>query len=403
MRHVSIGPLIVILMLISIASFTLHTVQKTPPLSPSSPPTSVSILYPNVEPLFLSRAFRSRFPWQLVPETRIAIVPHHLVAAREMASLFSSFPKSRTLILIGPDHFGQGKTAFTAPQNNLCTRLEGKTSCEAGLLDQPLLKDLQKHVPSLTRTDAPFQKEHSIYTVLPFLRETHPDTTIVPIIIRMDANQEELTSLTKALKEILTRDPSVRLITSIDMSHYQTQEVADFHDSLTREAIQRRNTSLIPSLEIDSPGSLFVALQLAKDLGLTSTIHRHTNSLVLAKALRERESTSHIIASFAPSQSTAITPALETEFWHQLPKIQTEEDRLYRGFTREVLFNDPTIPYFFGIVRTGSVISVSPFPFDKQRQLLTRQDRTQQIHRDLPRLKTWLTKKLHTNTYQLIY
>jgi hypothetical protein len=57
----------------------------------------------------------------------------------------------------------------------------------------------------------------------------------------------------------------------------------------------------VDRVELDSPGALGIALKVARMLELGDvTIHAHTNSLRLLRAVIAQDSTSHFVASFAP-------------------------------------------------------------------------------------------------------
>ncbi len=334
---------------------------------------------------------------------RIAIVPHHLIAARPMASLFSTLPKVKYIIILSPDHFSQGETSFTVPGHDLCTASTKQPNCAGGKIADELIQSIVEHVTSTRREDTAFTREHGVYTLIPFLRRTQPEARIIPVILKHGATKEELESLSTKLFQLMLTYPNMLLLSSIDMSHYQTQEVADFHDRLTQSIIDHLDLGRVKTAEIDSPETLSVTITLAQRLGLQAQMLSHTNSLILTNALLDRVSTSHLIERFGTSSVPLSTERMETEFWHQLPKIATEEDRLYQGFDKEQVFNEPTLPYFFGVVRQGPIIHVYPFPFDKTRQLLTREARITQINKDKSALKSWLTDRLKTKAFELIY
>ena len=85
-----------------------------------------------------------------------------------------------------------------------------------------------------------------------------------------------------------------------------------------------------------------------------------------------------------------------------LPKIKTEEDRLYRGYDQERVFKSLPFSAFFGIVHGDKGIRVYPFPFDGNRQLMTRQARTEWIRKNKPVLEAWLKKELGTSTVEMV-
>lgn len=395
--------LLAIIFLVGSTAILIFRRTTKPPLSISASPSTTHVAYPSPNPFLINQAFATKPTFAIPTSTRVAIVPHHLLAARQMAALFTTLPQARTMIILSPDHFKQGKTSFTAPAHRLCELSGKEVDCAAGNLDEAKLSALANNISTLSRADAPFMNEHGIYTLLPFLRRTQPSVKIVPILVRHDTSKDDLEILSNQLVDLMNRDPSVLLLTSIDISHYQIQEVADFHDVFTRNAIERLDAEQALNTETDSPESLFVALSVAGHFNLEAEIQSHTNSMVLTRALLDKVSTSHFVATFGMRSSASSTERIETAFWHQLPKIETDEDRLYQGYDREKIFNDPSVPYFFGIVRKGEEISVYPFPYDKDRELLTRSERTKKIKEDENPLNHWLEKQLGTKNFNLIY
>jgi len=342
----------------------------------------------------LDGAWRTKEMWSIPPSTRVSIVPHHLVAARPLASLFAGLPRAKTVIVVSPDHFAQGKTMFTTTDASFCLN-EGCTEVSANtLVDR--LEDVRK-------VDAPFLKEHGVFTLLPFLRLAQPQAKIVPVIVRIDAKQDSLEQLAQVIAAEMEKDASLQLVASIDMSHYQTQEVADFHDEMTADRLTSLCIDCVNDLEIDSPGSAYVAMRVAQLLKLTDArVQSHTNSLRILKAMVERVSTSHLVMTFSASNQPVMLSQVKTEFWHTLPKIKTEEDRLYRGYDKERVLTSVPFPAFFGIVRGEKVIRVYPFPFDGNRQLMTRKVRTEWIQKNRQVLETWLEKEFGTSTFEMV-
>ncbi|MDD5438276.1 MAG: AmmeMemoRadiSam system protein B [Patescibacteria group bacterium] len=211
----------------------------------------------------LDAAFAAKENWTAKPGTRVILIPHHLVAAREIASLLSSTSKPSVVYLVVPDHFGVCKTSI----------------CQG-----------------------PTEKEHAITGLVPFFEKAWgKDVQIVPYMVRPDATAEQTSALTVSIVSALKDDKRAMLVASIDASHYLPAEVADFHDELTQDVISSLADMEVGRAEIDAPGVLRVALKTARDLGLGDvTIHAHTNSLRLLQAKLSQESTSHFLASFAP-------------------------------------------------------------------------------------------------------
>lgn len=397
------GFFLMALLPIAAVLFLILSQKRSVSEPPLPAPSQAVVRYPEPNLSLINQAFATKPVFAVAPSTRMAIVPHHLLAARQMAAMFEALPQTKTVIILSPDHFSQGKTSFTSPVNDLCEASKKGIDCTAGSLNQRELASLAQQIQILNRSDDPFTTEHGVYTLLPFLRQTQTRAQIIPIIIRPGTPRAELEALGDHLTNLLQEDPNLLLLSSIDFSHYQIQEVADFHDIFTQNAIERLDTDQALKSEIDSLESLFVTLSIAKRLSLEAQIQSHTNSLVLTRAILDRSSTSHLTVSFGRRSSTSSIESTKTEFWHQLPKIETEEDRLYKGFDRQTVFSDPTIPYFFGIVRKEGRIEVFPFPFDEGRQLLTRAERRKRVDRDQKTLIPWLKKYLMTDNINLIY
>jgi AmmeMemoRadiSam system protein B len=270
-------------------------------------------------------ALATKRHYEIPAGTRLAIVPHHLVAMREIVSLLSSWPepKPKRIFLIAPDHFSQGKSSFTSLKQDYLY-LDNQVPNDATSVES-----LSRQVPALSLEPRILEREHSIAALIPLIDQTMRGTKIIPITIRIDATEQELISLGDALQQELV-DDEVAVIASIDMSHYLPEEFADLHDARTIDTIQMLDTGQSKSLEIDSPGSMFVILDLARRLGLGDVrIQAHTNSLRILQALTEDIGTSHVLATFSKGQALTGRKTQTTLFAPQ--GIPSLEDRLYYG------------------------------------------------------------------------
>jgi poly-gamma-glutamate synthesis protein (capsule biosynthesis protein) len=250
---------------------------------------------PNVSSELLEQSFGAIRSWQAKNRTRILLLPHHLVAAREIASLISSTPAPSVVYLISPDHFASGKSVFTTTDFGYTT--------VAGTVNGSSIKakQLLDDVPGMRLDSRPFEKEHGISNIVPYIASAWPRVPVVPIIVRLDASESDRDALAKALTERLSEDRDALIVSSIDFSHYLPAEVADFHDVLALDVIRSLSNREADRVEVDSPGALAVTLKVARDFRLGDvTIHDNTNSLRLMKATIAQESTSHVLASFAP-------------------------------------------------------------------------------------------------------
>ncbi|MCC7356926.1 AmmeMemoRadiSam system protein B [Candidatus Uhrbacteria bacterium] len=245
--------------------------------------TPESVLH---QTLFLE-AWNARQAWKIQPGTRVLLVPHNLVTAKEIASLLSSIPsRPSKIFFLSPDHFSQGKTTLTTTD----AAFEGLTTFSTF-----------STIPSLRSDATPFQKEQGVIGLTPFIAKQWPEVPFMPIIIRLDAAQADRDALSAALVDELKKDPQALLISTVDFSHYQPAEVADLHDELALDVIQSLADNEADRVELDSPGALAITLKVARELGLGNvTVHAHTNSLRILKAEIAQDSTSQILASFAP-------------------------------------------------------------------------------------------------------
>ena len=233
----------------------------------------------------LDMAFGSKESWGVASGTRALLVPHHLVAARGIASLVSAVPKPSKVILLVPDHFGACKSGICYTDHLM-----------------PLISQRPRY-PILTAKQ--IQGEHAITGLMPFLRRAWGnDVKVTAVMVSPGLKTDEALALSGIVSQALTDDPKALLVASIDASHYLSAEVADFHDILTQDIIASLADMEAGRAEIDAPSVLRVTLRTARDLGLGNvTVHAHTNSLRLMQSQFSQESTSHFLASFAPGET----------------------------------------------------------------------------------------------------
>lgn len=259
---------------------------------------SASILIPAPPSDLFDRAFAVKETWMFNAGARAAIVPHHIVAAKEIASLASALPETGTLFLLAPDHFSQGKTPITTTEESFVASASQGISFE---VDRSSVSRLLSSVTSSRSDVRPFIREHGVSALLPFLSRANRVRRIVPIIVRENATAEDRDLLTRFLNAELKAHPDSFLLSSIDFSHYLPAVAADFHDELSLDVIRSLSARDADASEIDSPPVLAVTLAVARELGLGDvTIHAHTNSLRLLKVGLSGEGTSHVFASFTP-------------------------------------------------------------------------------------------------------
>jgi len=214
------------------------------------------------------------------------ILPHHLIFSDVIAGYFDRLAGTRnidTFVVIGPNHFDRGKESIAISQYGYTTpygEIDVDSSLASRLIDSGVGGwDL-----------AAFDKEHSVSSLVPYIKKFFPDARIVAITLKLRQTDDQLEKLAEVLADELSSDDFV--LASIDFSHYMWQPVADFHDELARTVIETFDFDQIDELEIDSPPTLKTVMNYAEMVGAQEVeIVDHTNSaerLMVVILLRRR-------------------------------------------------------------------------------------------------------------------
>lgn len=219
------------------------------------------------------------------------ILPHHLIAADELAKFYSGLSKvtqPKLVIVISPNHYQNGEADIQTCQN--CEYQSTNGAVELGALRDDLVRD-----GIAVFNDETFIKEHGIYNHAPFIKKYFPDAKIVPIVLKWKIPKEKAEGLAEWLNKNLPENSLV--ITSVDFSHYIPVEAADFHDWSSYATIKNFDYDNVYDLEIDSPSSIYTVLKLMEKRGYQKAERlAHTN---LQDYVSHRESTtSHQFFTF---------------------------------------------------------------------------------------------------------
>lgn len=302
------------------------------------------------------------------------VLPHHLFVGHEIARAYNalSAQEPSVVVVIGPNHFSQGKNDIQTTDGAFETPY-GALEPDARIIDGLVAKGLARIEP------ATFDGEHSISTHVAFIEKTLPRARVVPIALRIGARPDRMDELAAALDELLPRDALV--IASVDFSHYQRADVAAFHDAYSHAAIERFSFDDVARLEIDSPESIRTLLRyLEKRESQRLAYDRHTNSADFTVGEPPAETTSHFFMAFARGEPVA-SPFATVQFFGDtivgrgigemidrgvdpLRRIRGTEDRFFRGAT-------------VGIVNLeGPITDAAPtkdkpilFAFDKEKTI----------------------------------
>jgi AmmeMemoRadiSam system protein B len=216
------------------------------------------------------------------------IIPHHLFVKERIASFFKLLESEdyETVILIGPNHFGNGQSDI------ISSRAKWRTPYGELMPDLDLIDKLELNVE-----EDPFIIEHSISGLVSFIKKSLPNIKFVPIILKEKTKILELDGLIDKISDNVNLEKTL-VLASVDFSHYQPSMVARFHDNQSNAVIQNFDYARIFDLEIDSPASIYTVLKYLEGKDIKdNTLLSSTDSGTLANKKYE-QTTSHNIFYF---------------------------------------------------------------------------------------------------------
>jgi hypothetical protein len=200
------------------------------------------------------------------------VVPHagYIYSGRVAAAAYKDVALPQTVILLGPNHRGLGKSAAVYTYGSWLTPL-GQVAINTALAAQ-IIADCAM----LAGDEAAHQFEHSIEVQIPFLQMLRSDVQIIPISLG-HASLAEWLRLGQQLGESLARaGQKVLLVASSDMNHFAAAEETRRVDQLAIEQLEKYDPSglynTVRSHNISMCGVIpaLVVLEAAAGLGATS-------------------------------------------------------------------------------------------------------------------------------------
>lgn len=199
------------------------------------------------------------------------ILPHagYIYSGKVAVGTVSGVKIKDTVVLLGPNHTGQGAVFSIMPRGAWQTPL-GNVEIDSLLAGLFLEKSGYLEADSLAHS-----LEHSLEVELPILQYFRNDFKIVPIAIKSD-DLTQLNAVGQELAEVVIENnlkDSVMFIASSDLTHYQPQEIAEINDTLAIEAILgldgQKLKAAIQKSEISMCGfaPIAILIQAAKLLG----------------------------------------------------------------------------------------------------------------------------------------
>lgn len=231
-------------------------------------------------------------------------VSHHFYAQAEIAKLFASWREQtpEAVVIIGANHFDSGRSDVIVS--------EWPYETPWGLLenDQSKTGFLVKSGAAINE-ETPFEIEHSISTLVGFIKYYLPQTKLVPIIVKRNTSPEEIKSLVDALSGF----EDVLVVASVDFSHHVDLTTAEAQDRQSIDLIDSWDTGKIwflPPQQLDNPPALVAVLEYLKEKNASEIQLWNTNQARLSGNLDSQDITSYIFSSLG-QQAVVITENYE--------------------------------------------------------------------------------------------
>jgi AmmeMemoRadiSam system protein B len=223
---------------------------------------------------------------------KAVIVPHHLFVKGKIASLFKSLEENnyKQIIMIGPDHMND--SGF----NVIVSDYAWQTPYGQIMSDRKMFSSLLQS-GLVNQNEFAMGAEFSISGLVSFVKKSFPTAVFTPIVIATGTSKDNLDRLVKVIHDNQTRNSLI--IASVDFSHYRTATEAEVVDEHSIEVVNSFNISDALSLDVDSPESIYMVMNLASAAGSENVKHlSHTNSGILLPAQKEDAVTHNIFAFY---------------------------------------------------------------------------------------------------------
>ena len=168
---------------------------------------------------------------------RALLLPHagHVYSGGIAAAGVASVVWPKTVLLLGPNHHGQGSAAALSPDDAWKTPLGEVPRSEA------LAKDLLALCPALEEDGVAHRLEHSLEVIVPFLQVAAPGLSMVCVSIGEPDPALCLAvgeAVAGAVQRAEARGESVAVVVSSDLNHFLPRERNRAKDDLALAALR---------------------------------------------------------------------------------------------------------------------------------------------------------------------
>ncbi len=161
------------------------------------------------------------------------LVPHagYMYSGRVAGAVYGSVDLPDTFVIMGPNHTGLG------PPASVMTSGMWEMPGGGVVIDATLAAVIVSHSRLLTPDESAHAFEHSIEVQLPFLQVLVGKVKIVPICL-MTTTAEQCRDVGMAIAAAVREAAGpVLVVASSDMSHYESQDVAEQKDRLALDRV----------------------------------------------------------------------------------------------------------------------------------------------------------------------
>ena len=171
----------------------------------------------------------------------VAVSPHagYVYSGGVAAETLGRIEIPETVILLGPNHTGQGKPVAlsTATWDMPMGRVP---------VDRELAQAILEETDYIEEDEVAHQYEHSLEVQIPFLQYRQPNLSIVPITIS-HISYQVLDEIGLALAEAIKRnsDKNILIVASSDMTHYEPRDAAEKKDHYALKKLADMDPSML--------------------------------------------------------------------------------------------------------------------------------------------------------------
>jgi len=180
---------------------------------------------------------------------QLGITSHHLPTAVSLISNFYTYLKHNqgprdVFVVVGPDHFERGYNSVSTTFLPFVTPF-GELEVESNIVSELIKKGVSIDDEALT--------DHSIGVQAGFIKLFFPQTRIVPLIFRINANEQVIADIADVLAHY---KDEISIIASVDFSHYQSYQYAQALDTESERMISNFNFDGFTLEYVDSPPTM---------------------------------------------------------------------------------------------------------------------------------------------------